>query len=157
MQPSQNNSEYVSIDSSILDGLLDSLSCSEKQKLIHSYTKIMLSIKNGSGNYSSQQGDSQQFLDELEKIIPHYQPLLRESLDRFNDETYITTNEFAELHAHSDTSLKYEPKLLIDGGDMEYAFLQGAASMAGIADDNLYLWYGGLRFLFFNSLHEIVH
>ncbi|MFH2134051.1 MAG: hypothetical protein ABII81_02585 [Pseudomonadota bacterium] len=149
----QNNSEFLSIDSVILDGLLDALSRSEKLKLIDSYNDI---LRNLSGGISTFQGDSQQFLDELEKLIPYYQPLLRESLDEFSDETYITKQQFADIPGQRDPS-EYEPRLLIEGEETEYAFLQVAAYMAGLPDDNLRLWYGVLHFILIDSLEETVH
>lgn len=146
-----NNSDYLS--SAILDGLLDALSRSEKMQLISSYDEILQNLSIGVPEI---QLDPQQFLDELERIIPYYQPLLRESLDKFSDETYITKQQFADIPGHSDPS-KYKPRLLIEGEETEYAFLQVAAFMAGLPDDNLRLWYRVLWFILMDSLEETVH
>lgn len=85
---------------------------------------------------------------ELDLVLPHYLVLLKDSIDRSGEETYLSIDEVAKLLAsHGKTAPCAQPKLPLESGCKGYALMQAAAALAGVDETLIGPWYLTLKFL----------
>lgn len=156
-----NNPTFISIESKVIDLFSDNFTQAEIIILIESIEDILENITDVFDGMDfgeiieSQKIDLQNMFSQLEKIIPHYVPLLRASFNEFGDEAYLEEDQVkSELKLENMNLNGYFPKLILDDGSIVFALMQVAAWKAGIGDENLRLWYKTTTMFLLNVAEE---